>query len=320
MIEPLHRPVLEAEVVEAFAPSLSRERTSARIFVDLTCGLAGHTRAVIDRLHPNRVIAFDRDPQAQALAKTHLATIGCPVEFVLAPFSTLASVFERLGIVHVDAILADLGVSSMQLDSGARGFSFRFDGPLDMRMNPQVGESAATLIANTTAPMLTRILREYGEEPDASRIAEALVLAKPQTTAIAAHVIEQAMSHPQRRKLGKRIHPATRTFQALRIAVNHELEELDTMLAQAPSYLVPGGRLAVITFHSLEDRRVKQRFRSLTQVPQPPVGVPVLESEIGTAPFGIPSGFARGVVANEAELANNPRSRSARLRVLERRR
>lgn len=316
MREAHHIPVLEREVCDALAPALGSQTT--RVFVDATCGLAGHSRAVLDRLQPTLAVVFDRDPQAQAIAKTRLADAPCPVHFVPEPFSTLRDALEGLGITEVAAILADLGVSSMQFDEPQRGFSFRFDAPLDMRMDPSRGESAAELIARSSVESLTKLLRDFAEETDASRIARALVQAKPTRTQELADLVEQAMSAPQRRKLGKRIHPATRTFQALRIAVNAELDELDVLLRDAPGHLQGGGRLAIITFHSLEDRRVKQRFRQLSTAAQPPAGLPVPASELPSAPFRLPDGLARGVTPAKDELDRNPRARSARLRVLER--
>jgi 16S rRNA (cytosine1402-N4)-methyltransferase len=261
---------------------------------------------------------LDRDPDALRIARTRLARFEPPIEFVRAPFSTLAAALSDRGISQVSAIVADLGVSSLQLDSPQRGFSFRHDGPLDMRMDPQAGLSAADLLATIDVPELTRVLRDFGEEPDAGRIARAIVAARPRTTGELTRVVEQAMSAPQRRKLGLRIHPATRTFQALRIRVNAELEQLDRFLADAPGLLTPGGRLAVITFHSLEDRPVKQRFRALGKGPELPPHLPLRAQELPQPEFRIPRGYAAGMTPSEDERATNPRARSARLRVLER--
>ena len=199
------------------------------------------------------------------------------------------------------------------------GFRFARDAPLDMRMDRSCGQPLAERLAELDAQSLADILRRYGEEPDASRIAQAIVRAAPTRTAELASVVESAMSAPQRRRLGKRIHPATRTFQALRIWLNEELTELDGFLAAAPELLVIGGRLGVITFHSLEDRRVKRRFRSLSERPEIPRRVPLLESELAPARFAIPKGWGTGRVARADEIESNPRARSARLRILERR-
>src|SRR5690606_5717595 len=312
-----HIPVLELEVCRALAPALTRAGPTA-ILVDATCGLAGHVSALLRAAQPGRVIAFDRDPHALARARRRLADAPCRVDFVAAPVAQLVPELDRLAVDQVDAILADLGVSSLQFDSAERGFSLRRDAALDMRMDPSQGETAAELIARVDRDALTRILREFGEEPDARRIATAIVERRPQRTLELARVVEEAMSAPQRRKLGLRIHPATRTFQALRIAVNAEFDELDRLLSDAPSRLAPGGRLAMISFHSLEDRRMKQRFRELATPRGLPAGVPLRAEELPRAEFSIPSEFAKGLVPTAAEIDRNPRSRSARLRVLER--
>ncbi|HET6585158.1 MAG TPA: 16S rRNA (cytosine(1402)-N(4))-methyltransferase RsmH [Nannocystaceae bacterium] len=314
-----HAPVLAREVSRALAPALGHADGGSRgVLVDATCGLGGHVRAVLGHARPRLVVGFDRDPDALALARAALADAPCPIELVDAPFSELVPRLAALDVVEVDAVLADLGVSSLQLDRGARGFSWRADAALDMRMDPRRGAAAADVLAGIDAAELTKILRDYGEEPDASRIARAIVAARPRTTVELAEVVTQAMSAPQRRKLGLRIHPATRTFQALRIHVNDELGELDRLLADAPELLAVGGRLAVISFHSLEDRRVKRRVQELTRPPRVPAHVPLREHELPRPRFAVPEGFARGVTAQPDEIAANPRSRSARLRVVER--
>jgi len=314
-----HVPVLAREVSRALAPALGDLEGAPRgVLVDATCGLAGHVRAVLAHARPQRIVGFDRDPDALTLARDALRDAPCPVDLVDAPFSELAHRLTELGIAEVHAVLADLGVSSLQLDRGERGFSWRVDAALDMRMDPRHGSSAADVIASIDPGQLARILREYGEEPDASRIARAIVAAKPRTTQQLADVVVRAMSAPQRRKLGTRIHPATRTFQALRIHVNDELGELDRLLADAPELLAVGGRLAVISFHSLEDRRVKQRVAELTRPPRLPPHLPLREHELPRPRFAVPEGFARGATAEPDEIATNPRSRSARLRVVER--
>jgi 16S rRNA (cytosine1402-N4)-methyltransferase len=316
---PAHESVLAREVSRALAPALGTPDGGPRgVLVDATVGLGGHVRAVVAHARPRMVVGFDRDPDALALARASLSEIPCPVELVGAPFSKLVTQLAELGIREADAVLADLGVSSLQLDRGERGFSWRADAALDMRMDPHHGLSAADAIAAMDAGELARILREYGEEPDAMRIARAIVAARPTTTYALADVVTAAMSAPQRRKLGTRIHPATRTFQALRIHVNDELGELDRLLADAPELLAVGGRLAVISFHSLEDRRVKQRVAALTRPPHVPAHVPLRQHELPRPRFAVPEGFARGVTAEPDEIAANPRSRSARLRVVER--
>lgn len=311
-----HISVLAREVCDAFDGVLPpRDAEPSGVFVDGTCGLGGHTQAVLDRFAPRRSVAIDRDPSALKLAEARLGP-DAKVELVNARFSALDTVLDDLGIERVTAVVADLGVSSMQFDQAQRGFSFREDGPLDMRMG-DTGPTAAEFLATVGAPELTRVLREYGEETDAKRIAAAIVAARPTSTAELADVVASAMSAPQRRKLGLRIHPATKTFMAIRIHLNDELGELDRFLEHAPRRLAVGGRLAIISFHSLEDRRVKRRFAKLSRVEELP-GLPVREDERPTADFIIPRAFRSGVTPGKSELDANPRSRSARVRVLER--
>ncbi len=288
------------------------------VLVDATVGLGGHTAALLHAARPARVIVFDQDPQALERAAKRLADVPCPVEFVHAGFARIAAVLEARGIDQVAAIIADLGVSSMQLDQPERGFSFRADGPLDMRMDPLRGRTAAQLLAEIDVERLSRILREYGEEPHARRIAAAVVAARPRTTQALADAVLEALDGKARRIRGGKIHPATRTFMALRIEVNDEMGQLDRFLADAPERLTVGGRLAVITFHSLEDRRVKRRWRALSRPSSPPAHLPLTERELPRPRFGIPAGFAGGVTPGPDERHRNPRARSARLRVLER--
>jgi 16S rRNA (cytosine1402-N4)-methyltransferase len=311
--------VLVREVCDAFEGLLpGTDAAPAGVFVDATCGLGGHTLAVLERFRPAVAIAMDRDAQALQEARLRLQDSVPSVQLLHGRFSTLAVALGELGVTGVAAVVADLGVSSLQLDQAERGFSFRAAAPLDMRMDRDAGETAADFLAHVDADSLGRILREYGEEPDAKRIAAAIVAARPKTTLELANVVSAAMSHRQRRKLGTRLHPATRTFQAIRLHVNAELEELDRFLADAPDLLVAGGRLAVITFHSLEDRRVKQQFRRLCRAEAPPASVPVRAADLPAPSFRIPSGYARGVTPTDREIDANPRARSARLRVLER--
>ncbi|MEM9453226.1 MAG: 16S rRNA (cytosine(1402)-N(4))-methyltransferase RsmH [Myxococcota bacterium] len=330
-----HISVLAQEVCAALVPALPPTPGAAsvevptaitgaggavrpRVLVDATAGLGGHTAAVLRVTRPDRAILFDRDPEALARARERLAGAPCPVSFVHAGFATIAASLAALGIREVAAIVADLGVSSIQLDQPERGFSFRGDGPLDMRMDPTAGPSAAELLARIDVPRLTRILREYGEEPEARRIAAAVVEARPTTTRGLAQVVTTALDGRARRKRTGRIHPATRTFMALRIEVNDELGQLDRFLADAPSLLMVGGRLAVITFHSLEDRRVKRRWRALSRPVQPPAHLPLRERDLPRPRFIVAPGYAGGVTAGVEETEHNPRARSARLRVLER--
>jgi 16S rRNA (cytosine1402-N4)-methyltransferase len=288
------------------------------VLVDATCGAGGHSLALIRASHPDMVILIDRDPAALARASETLREVDCSLRFVHAPFSAIAQVLDNHGVSSVSAIVADLGVSSHQLDTPERGFSFQTEGPLDMRMDPTSGPPAAELLESLDAQALARILRDFGEEPDATRIAAAIVAARPRTTRSLATAVEAAMSARRRRQLGARIHPATRTFLALRIYVNRELEQLDAFLEDAPELLVVGGRLAIITFHSLEDRRVKRRMRLLSERSEVPPGVPLPEAQLPTPAFCIPPELRGGRTPTEEELARNPRSRSARLRVLER--
>ncbi len=293
-----HAPVLLAEVLEAIRPG------SGDLIVDGTFGAGGYSRAFLDA--GADVLALDRDPSAEVFAEELRAKPG--FRLVLAPFSTLAAV---LGMNRADAIALDLGVSSMQLDQGERGFSLRRDGPLDMRMSRE-GLSAADLVNGESSEALAHLFRRYGEEPQARRIAAAIVRRRVERpilrTLDLAEVVEQAVGG----RRGLRVHPATRVFQALRIAVNQELVELEDGLTAAEKVLKAGGRLAVVTFHSLEDRIVKSFL--LARAGQVPAGSRHAPPRIaGPAPsFRL---IVRGAQApGAAEIAANPRARSAKLR------
>ena len=300
-----HRPVLLAEAISALAPKPDG------LYLDGTFGRGGHSRALLARLGPRaRLIAIDRDPQAVAAA----ADIDDP-RFTIrhARFSDLAQVLDALGVRQVDGMLFDLGVSSPQLETAARGFSFRLDGPLDMRMDPAHGESAAQWLSHAAESEIREVIRDYGEERFAQQIAKAIVAARAvqplRTTGQLADLVGQAVRTREAHQ-----DPATRTFQALRIFVNQELEDVSLMLPRALERLAPGGRLAVISFHSLEDRIVK-RFLARCARPPVPRGLPLRASEM---PAPLVTLVGKPVRAGAAEVAANPRSRSALLRIAER--
>jgi 16S rRNA (cytosine1402-N4)-methyltransferase len=300
-----HRPVLLRETLDALAVR------QGGIYVDGTFGRGGHSKAILERLGPQGLLlAIDRDPEAVAAAR-ELAAADARLRVEHAPFSRLAELVRRHGLEgRVDGLLLDLGVSSPQLDTPERGFGFLRDGPLDMRMNPQSDTpGVAAWLAHADEREIAAVLRDFGEERHARRIARAIVQARAEApierTGRLAEIV--AAAHPAWEK-GK--HPATRSFQALRIFVNRELEELEQVLADVEPVLAVGGRLAVISFHSLEDRMVKRFFKSGARGDELPRGLPV------TADMQRPRWklLNRGVKAGEAELAENPRARSAVLR------
>ena len=288
------------------------------VYVDCTFGRGGHSRELLALLSPRaRLIALDRDPQAEAAAR---GLADPRFHFARTRFSNLAATLADLGIVQVHGVLLDLGVSSPQIDDPQRGFSFRFAGPLDMRMDPDSGQSAAQWLAQASFEELTRVIRDYGEERFAASIAKALVARRESgrplaSTAELAAVVAAAV--PRR---GKTVgdgsqHPATRTFQAVRIHINQELEELALVLDQSLRLLAPGGRLAVISFHSLEDRVVK-RFIEAHAHPERATAsrLPLRAAELPQPTLrALPK-----VIADAPEVAANPRARSAILRVAER--
>jgi 16S rRNA (cytosine1402-N4)-methyltransferase len=295
MKSPRHVPVLLEEVLEYL------NVRPGGVICDATLGLAGHSSEIAKRLGGRgRLIGFDRDPEAMEAAKVRLeevkAELGSEMpQVVLEPraFSEASSVIE-LG--SLDGLLADFGVSSLQLDEAHRGFSFRTDGPLDMRMNTREGETAEQVVNQEDENELADLIYEFGEERRSRRIARAIVRARPiTTTAELAQIVSAAAPSMK----GDKIHPATRTFQALRIRVNNELGEIQSLLKSAGSLLKPGGRLVLISFHSLEDRLVKDAFR-----------------EAGRAKvFEVLT--KKPVVADEQEQMRNPRSRSAKMRAAE---
>ena len=301
-----HITVLLKEAVDALAIK------PAGIYVDGTFGRGGHSRAVLAQLGPEgRLIAFDRDPVAVAAGRE----IKDPrFELVHAPFSDFAEALAERGVEKVDGVLLDLGVSSPQLDEAERGMSFRFDAPLDMRMDTTRGLTAAEWLAEAPVADITRVLREYGEERFAYEIAKAIAVARTggavATTGQLAALVEKTV---RTREPGQ--HPATRTFQALRICVNQELEELSLVLPQVVAALAPGGRLVVISFHSLEDRIVKRFMRDASRPPQLPARLPVRAADLPKPKLAL---VGKPVWPSDEEVAANPRSRSAVMRIAER--
>lgn len=291
----MHEPVMVAEVLEHLAPS------RGGVFVDCTLGLGGHSRALLEA-GASTLIGVDRDPAALELARAALSEFGDRVELVHSDYRRIDELLDARGITSVDGVLADLGVSSMQLDAPGRGFSFRRDEPLDMRMDTTAGPTAAEAIADADERTLADVIYEFGEERHARRIARSLMEHKKrapiETTGQFADIVRRSIP----RKGYTRIDPATRTFQAIRIWVNRELEGLDAFLLHAATRLSPGGRLAVITFHSLEDRVVKHTLRSLQAAGE----------------IGLTVRTKRPMVPTEVEVERNPRARSAKLRAAER--
>jgi 16S rRNA (cytosine1402-N4)-methyltransferase len=314
MAEPLggrgtlsHRPVLLRETIER----LAAERGG--LFVDCTVGLGGHSEAILQTSSDAHVLGIDRDEEALEMARRRLAQFGGRFRAVHADFRELTRVLATAKVSQARGILADLGVSSWQLDSPSRGFSFRHDAPLDMRMDMTGGETAAQLLGRLSEVEIARIIFEYGEERHSRRIARRIVEQRERgqpvvTTRDLAGLVERAIGRSKQR----RIHPATRTFQALRIAVNHELERLDQFTADAIDHLEPDGRLAVISFHSLEDRIIKRTLLKFSGRCQCPPRVPQCSCGARKA---IEIVTRRPIVPSESEIEENPRARSAKLRV-----
>ena len=291
----IHEPVMAAEVV-----ALLTYRRPLRL-VDTTTATGGHALALLEAAPPAAcLLGLDRDAKALAVASTRLERFGARAILRQTDFANFEAAADEAGFMQIDAMIADLGMSSFALDDASRGFSFRHDGPLDMRMDLSQDLRASDIVNQESAEEIARILYEYAEERASRRIARFIVEGRRrrpiETSGDLRSVVERALGSGRRGG----IHPATRTFQALRIAVNHEIDSLETLLARAPERLAPGGRMAVISYHSLEDRAVKTRFRELAAR----------------------GGFVQ--VANKAmkpapdEIARNPRSRSAKLRCLER--
>lgn len=303
-----HRPVLLEEALVAL------QIEPKGIYLDGTFGRGGHSAGIMAQLgEDGHLLATDKDPQAIAVAEQRFGDDE-RFEIVRGSFTMLAKEVEKRGWQgKVDGILLDLGVSSPQLDDASRGFSFMQDGPLDMRMDPHSGQSAAEWLATAKESEIATVLKEYGEERFAKRIARAIASHCEQhgeiaSTAELAGIVKAANPKWERDK-----HPATRSFQAIRIYINRELDDLDTFLGEAVELLAPGGRLAIISFHSLEDRRVKQFIRKEAKGDEFPPDLPVMESQLKRrlTPIG------KAIRAGKTELAENPRARSAVLRVAE---
>ncbi len=306
-----HTSVLAREVLEHLVP---RDNC---VYVDGTLGGAGHSLAILQAARCT-LIGIDRDPVALAAARERLAAVGDRATLVHGQFGDIAGILAELGIDKVDGLVLDLGVSSPQLDHADRGFSFMKSGPLDMRMDPTRGETALDLIESTDVEALGELIIELGEERYGKRIArlikDAAKADKLKTTIDLANICAQAIPSAEQRR--SKIHPATRTFQALRIAVNAELAELEKFLAVFPDLLRPGGRCAIISFHSLEDRLVKNCFRDLAWTSSLPAVYAEKAGERIEAVVDLLT--KKAVVATDEEIEINPRSRSARLRVCER--
>jgi 16S rRNA (cytosine1402-N4)-methyltransferase len=304
-----HLPVLTDRVVELLAPA------GPGLLVDATVGLGGHAEALLRAEPEFQLVGLDRDPQALARAGERLQPFSDRVQLVEETFDRLPLVLRRLGLGAPAAVLADIGCSSLQLDSAERGFSFAADGPLDMRMGG-TGPTAADLLEQSEWEELVRILRDYGEERRARAIARAIVRRREQdplrSTTQLSHLVEDVIGGRERR-----IHPATRTFQALRIAVNDELGQLERFLEPAIRSLKTGGRLAVISFHSLEDRIVKHSLRRLAGRCTCPPDFPVCRCNPQRVVEVLTSSPVR---PDEEEINRNPRARSARLRAAQKRR
>ena len=299
-----HKPVLYKEIIHALQPK------SPGHYIDGTLGAGGHARGIFEACAPDgRLLGLDVDVQALALARENLAPFGQRAQLTQASYISLLDVMREIGWDAVDGIVLDLGLSSMRLDTPERGFSFTHDAPLDMRFNRDFGLTAAQLVNTWPEADLADILFKYGEEPRAKRIVRAIIKARPlTTTAQLAEIVKRA--YPEH----SRVHPATRTFQALRIAVNDELASVEDALPKAVSALRSGGRLAVISFHSLEDRIVKDFFREQAKdLINPPyeqiykVERKATLKEINRKP----------ITPDEEEIKENPRARSAKLRVVE---
>jgi 16S rRNA (cytosine1402-N4)-methyltransferase len=300
-----HRPVLYKEIIHALQPQ------PGGCYVDGTLGAGGHARGILEASAPDgHLLGLDVDPQALAIARKNLAPYEHRIHLAQASYTSLSEQLKKLEWDEVDGIVLDLGTSSMQFDTAERGFSFMQDAPLDMRFGPHVLQTAADIVNSYSERELADLIYEFGEDRDSRKIARAIVKARPlHTTRELVNAIE-AVS-PRR---GDRVHPATRTFQALRIAVNDELSSIRSVLPQAVAGLRSGGRLAVISFHSLEDRIVKEFFRSQSRdLINPPYERIYKEERQAT----LKEVNRKPITPSEEEIKNNPRARSAKLRIAE---
>jgi 16S rRNA (cytosine1402-N4)-methyltransferase len=306
----MHAPVLHGEVIDGLAIRPDG------YYVDGTYGRGGHARSILGRLgEQGRLIVIDRDPQAIADARENLGA-DARVTVIHDEYASMQAHIAELDLLEqIDGILLDLGVSSPQLDEAARGFSFQHNGPLDMRMNPAAGQSAAEWLAQAEEAEIARVLWEYGEERHSRRIAKKIVAEREtraiEDTATLAGLIGEVLPRPKNNR-----HPATRSFQAIRIYVNQELDQIQRLLDSVLDILKIGGRLLVISFHSLEDRLVKRFFKSLSSRPRLPRGLPLRDSELDI-PLRLRL-VGKAIRAGADELASNPRARSAVLRIAER--
>ena len=306
-----HKPVMREEVISVIDPA------SCTTVVDATLGLGGHSEALLQASPRLRVIAIDRDEEAISLASERLSRFGERISIVQARFSRIAEVLRESGLEEVDGIIADLGVSSLQLDSETRGFSFRFDAPLDMRMDAgSDDETAAELLERLSEQEIADVIYRFGEERHSRRIARQIVARREAgepvtTTAELAELVSRAV----RRRPGDKIHPATKTFQALRIAVNREMEEVERFVEDAIDVLAPGGKLAVITFHSLEDRLVKRAMQKASGKCFCP---PKFPKCVCGKTDRVTVLTRKPIIPSEEEISENPRARSAKLRACQR--
>jgi 16S rRNA (cytosine1402-N4)-methyltransferase len=309
--QPAHVPVMLSEVVALLSPALQAPDTGGRcVLVDCTLGLGGHAEALLRACPQASLIGLDRDPQALAVARRRLAPFAERITLIEAVYDQLPGVLDELGLPAVQGILLDLGLSSLQIDDPRRGFAYAVDAPLDMRMSP-TGKTAADILNTYSAAELASMLRRYGEERFATRIADRIVAARADSpfdsSARLVELIDGAIPMGARRRGG---HPAKRTFQALRIEVNGELASLDSTLPSAVAALSLGGRIAVLAYHSLEDRLVKQVLNAAAS-DQAPRDLPVVPVELRPQLRLLIKGAAR---PSAAEVAVNPRAASARLR------